>query len=79
MPGRKFSTSTSAPARSFRRTVFPASALRSSVTLFFPRLTLMKYVDSPPAKAGQARVSSPLPGSSTLITSAPMSARSIVA
>ena len=33
----------------------PASALRSSVTLFFPRLTLMKYVDSPPAKAGQAR------------------------
>jgi hypothetical protein len=49
------------------------------VTLFFPRFTLMKYVDSPPAKAGQARVSSPLPGSSTLITSAPMSASSIVA
>src|SRR5882724_2435725 len=33
----------------------------------------MKYVDSPPAKGGQPRVSSPLPGSSTLMTSAPMS------
>ena len=47
--------------------------------LFLPRFTLMKYVDSPPAKAGQARVSSPFPGSSILITSAPMSARSMLA
>src|SRR2546422_4049063 len=33
----------------------------------------MKYVDSPPAKGGQLRVSSPFPGSSILMTSAPMS------
>src|SRR4029453_17193083 len=34
----------------------------------------MKYVDSPSMKGGQLRVSSPLPGSSILMTSAPMSA-----
>src|SRR5437773_2372370 len=33
----------------------------------------MKYVDSPSTNGGQLRVSSPLPGSSTLMTSAPMS------
>src|SRR5262245_2006445 len=41
--------------------------------LFLLRFTDMKYVDSPSTKGGQLRVSSPLPGSSTLITSAPMS------
>src|SRR3989442_6790558 len=37
----------------------------------------MKYVDSSPANGGQPRVSSPLPGSSILMTSAPMSPSSI--
>src|SRR5439155_14913155 len=37
----------------------------------------MKYVASPSTNGGQLRVSSPLPGSSILITSAPMSARII--
>src|SRR5688500_18806723 len=45
--------------------------------LFLFRFTDMKYVDSPPANGGQPRVSSPLPGSSTLMTSAPMSPSSI--
>ena len=48
-------------------------AFRFSVMLFLLRFTDMKYVASPPTKGGQARVSSPLPGSSTLMTSAPMS------
>src|SRR5258708_38996865 len=55
----------------------PSGALRFSVTLFLLRLTDMKYVASAPTKGGQLRVSSPFPGSSTLMTSAPMSARFI--
>ena len=44
------------------------------------RLTAWKYVDSPAAQGGpQLRVSSPPPGRSTLTTSAPRSASSIVA
>ena len=46
-----------------------------SVRLFLFRFTARKYVASPPTKGGQPRVSSPLPGSSILITSAPMSPR----
>src|SRR3990172_1749527 len=74
VPGRKFSISTSARRISRRRMSCPSGAFRLSVRLFLPRLTAMKYVASPPAKGGQPRVSSPLPGSSTLMTSAPMSA-----
>src|SRR5690349_11137230 len=55
----------------------PSDALRLRVMLRLLRLTDMKYVDSPPANGGQPRVSSPLPGSSTLITSAPMSPSSM--
>ena len=54
-----------------------AGDLRFSVRLFLLRLTDMKYVASPPTNGGQLRVSSPLPGSSILMTSAPMSARII--
>src|SRR5437667_464671 len=52
-------------------------ARSARVTLFLLRLTDMKYVDSSPANGGQPRVSSPLPGSSILMTSAPMSPSSI--
>src|SRR5262247_1324835 len=56
-----------------RRMACPSGAFMFRVRLFLLRLTDMKYVASPPAKGGQPRVSSPLPGSSILITSAPMS------
>src|SRR5207247_8868818 len=64
---------TSLCATSVRRIAWRSGALRFRVTLFLLRLTDMKYVDSPPAKGGQLRVSSPFPGSSILMTSAPMS------
>src|SRR3989454_4431999 len=73
VPGRKFSRRTSLCPTSVRRIAWPSGALRFRVTLFLLRLTDMKYVDSPPAKGGQLRVSSPFPGSSILMTSAPMS------
>src|SRR3989454_3097893 len=73
VPGRKFSRRTSLCPTSVRRIAWPSGALRFRVTLFLLRLTDMKYVDSPPAKGGQVRVSSPFPGSSILMTSAPMS------
>src|SRR4029077_5846179 len=55
------------------RMACPSGAFMLSVRLFLLRLTDMKYVASPPAKGGQPRVSSPLPGSSILMPSAPMS------
>src|SRR5262249_10414913 len=44
-----------------------------AVLFFWTRLPVRTQVASPPTKGGQVRVSSPLPGSSILITSAPMS------
>src|SRR5690349_13877820 len=78
VPGRKFSTTTSAAASRRRRISCPSGALRSRVRLFLLRLTDRKYVASPCTNGGQPRVSSPLPGSSTLMTSAPMSPSDIV-
>src|SRR5207237_723511 len=53
---------------------------RSIVTLFLLRVTARKYALSPLMKGGPIlRIGSPSSGSSTLITSAPMSASSIVA
>src|SRR5213594_1724450 len=78
VPGRKFSTTTSLLRARVRRISRPSRALRLSVTLFLPRLTDMKYVASPATNGGHFRVSSPLPGSSTLTTSAPMSASIMV-
>src|SRR5262247_2327498 len=75
VPGRKFSSTTSARAMRRRRMACPSGAFMLRVRLFLLRLTDMKYVASPPTNGGQPRVSSPLPGSSTLITSAPMSPR----
>src|SRR6185312_3764182 len=78
VPGRKFSTTTSAEASRRRRISCPSGAFRSRVRLFLLRLTDRKYVASPCTNGGQPRVSSPLPGSSTLMTSAPMSPRDMV-
>src|SRR6266850_4713311 len=77
VPGLKFSRTTSALATSLRRMACPSGAFMLRVRLFLLRLTERKYVASPPENGGQPRVSSPLPGSSTLITSAPMSPRII--
>src|SRR5712692_2782879 len=73
VPGLKFSSTTSDLATSFLSMAWPSGAFMLRVRLFLLRLTERKYVASPPAKGGQPRVSSPLPGSSTLMTSAPMS------
>src|SRR5262245_26063558 len=77
VPVRKFSTTTSLFAASRRRMSSPSGGLRFSVIDCLLRLTDMKYVASPPTKGGQRRVSSPFPGSSTLMISAPMSPRII--
>src|SRR5260370_31229224 len=77
VPGLKFSRTTSALATSLRRMACPSGAFILRVRLFLLRLTERKYVASPPEKGGQPRVSSPLPGSSTLMISAPMSPRII--
>ena len=73
VPGRKFSTSTSASAAS-ARTISCAAGLRTSS----PRLRLLRLNTAanrlPPRYFGGApRVGSPSPGFSTLTTSAPMS------
>src|SRR5262245_1866134 len=62
---------------SFFKIACPSGAFMLRVRLFLLRLTERKYVASPPANGGHPRVSSPLPGSSTLMTSAPMSPRII--
>src|SRR5216684_742265 len=83
-PGRKFSTSTSAQRTSASTNARSPGSFRSMATLRLPRLTDRKYVLSAPSPAGtnggpQCLVSSPAPGRSTLITSAPRSPRSIAA
>src|SRR2546428_5084440 len=77
VPVRKFSSTTSLFFTSRLSSSRPSGALRLSVTLCLLRLTARKYVASPPTNGGHERVSSPLPGSSILITSAPMSPRII--
>src|SRR6476469_784514 len=77
-PVRKFSTSTSARSTRPTRTALSASSLRSSAIDSLLRLVQRKYVDwrasgSPTNGGPQPRVSSPLPGASTLITRAPRS------
>src|SRR5262252_4806613 len=74
VPMRKLSISTSAfsirPARIF----CPAAPAMLRVSERLLRLTPRKYADSPAMNGGpQPRVSSPWPGGSILITSAPMS------
>src|ERR1700761_5860494 len=80
-PGRKFSTTTSAYAASARSRSRSASAGRSTTKLPLLRLAAWKYVAGPRWSYGgpHARVSSPVPGRSTLITVAPRSASIMVA
>src|ERR687894_1989724 len=75
-----FSITTSASAASSLTLSKPSASLRSTPMERLLRLTDRKYADSPPAKGGpQWRVSSPRSGCSTLTTSAPRSASTIVA
>src|SRR3954453_1780096 len=67
-PGRKFSVSTSAAATRRCRVATPPGCLRSSATLRLLRLTARNACSPIPG-----RVWSPVPGGSTLTTSAPMS------
>ena len=75
-PGRKFSTSTSAPSSSRSIASSPSSVLRSRTTARLLRPTTFHMNDSPSCGSRQPmpRVPSPL-GDSTLMTSAPKSAR----
>src|SRR5215213_6738312 len=78
--GRKFSMTTSdRRIMSFSFSRSPGT-LKSSTTDFLLRFTERKYVDSPFTNGGsQPRLSSPFPGRSAFITSAPASASIMVA
>ena len=79
-PGLKFSIITSARPASSRARARSDSSRRSRTTERLPRLTPRKYVEIPSRSGGlHDLVSSPVGGPSTLTTSAPMSASSIVA
>src|SRR3954451_23350963 len=79
MPSR-LCTTTSARRASSTATARSAPSARSRVTPSLLRLTHSKYADELAVHGGpQARVSSPTPGRSTLITVAPRSASVIVA
>src|SRR5438552_8863814 len=70
---------TSARSINFQRTRLPSSVFRLSPTLRLFLLMERKYVLIPPINGGpHCRLSSPNSGGSILLTSAPMSARSIV-
>ena len=77
-PGRKFWTNTSAPDDNRRTTAAPASVDRSTAIDRLPRFRLAKYALMPPRPVPTVRMRSPATGS-TLITSAPWSARTMVA
>src|SRR4051812_12904080 len=70
-PGRKPSTSTSAPLVSLSNASRPGGFLMFMATLFFPALTLAK--NSPDRELGKCRAGSPRPGCSIFVTVAPNS------
>src|SRR3954465_4679373 len=75
-PGPKFSTSTSARSAKRRRTLAPPGFFRSTTMPRLLRFIIRKEAASLPIRGGiMRRVSSPPGFFSTLITSAPMSAR----
>src|SRR6266542_5917585 len=80
VPGRRFSTTTSAPRTRARKTALPAADLRSRASERLLRLRRTKLEDSPLSRKGAVcRTSSPPEaGFSTLTTSAPRSASCIV-
>src|SRR5882757_7589727 len=71
-PGRKFSSTTSAPSTRSQNTARSASFLRSSRTPRLLRFHSMKGAASPSTKGGAPRIESPC-GLSILMTSAPRS------
>src|SRR5215472_4369427 len=74
VPGRRFSTTTSAVRASRRNTSLPAAALRSRTTDRLLRLSRTNGELSPPTNGPAKRTWSPPSGCSILITSAPRSA-----
>src|SRR6267143_2128128 len=74
VPGRRFSTRTSARAASVRKASLPRGALRSRATERLFRFSRRKLDDSPSRNGPLARVWSPPSGFSILMTSAPRSA-----
>src|SRR5919112_3461974 len=77
VPGLKFSTTTSALAMRRRATSCPCSSLKFRVTDFLLRAMIGHQRVRPSLRClPQRRMGSPLPGGSTLMTSAPKSARS---
>ena len=70
-PGRKFCTNTSARSTMRSSTSRPRGCFRSSATERLPRLPFAKKAESPSRRNGAIRNRSPIPGGSTLITSAP--------
>src|ERR1700704_3458102 len=74
-PGPKFSSSTSAFWSSARKTSWPRACFRLSVRLrLLPLNDRKNRASSPGRSRWEYRATSPLPGSSTLITSAPSQA-----
>src|SRR5262245_24824367 len=71
-PGRKFSSTTSAPSTRSQNIARSASSLRSSRMPRLLRFHNMKGADSPSMKGGAPRIESPC-GLSILMTSAPRS------
>src|SRR5919107_3050343 len=77
VPGLKFSTTTSALAMRRRATSCPCSSRKFRVTDFLLRAMIGHQRVRPSLRClPQRRMGSPLPGGSTLMTSAPKSARS---
>ena len=54
MPGRKFSTTTSADRINSVRNAWPSTDFKSMATLFLLRLTLRKYVLQPPTNGARS-------------------------
>src|SRR5215218_11509795 len=77
VPGLKFSTTTSASEMSRRARFWPSSSRRLRVTDFLLRAMMGHQRVCPSLRwRPQTRMGSPLPGGSSLMTSAPRSARS---
>ena len=77
-PGRKFWTTTSAPAIRSSATARPASCWRSTAIDRLPRFWFSTNELMPLRLLGAHRARSPIVGDSTLTTSAPCSASTIV-
>src|SRR5918912_3494694 len=77
VPGLKFSTTTSAPEMRRRARSCPSSSRKFRVTDFLLRAMMGHQRVRPSLRClPHSRMGSPLPGGSTLMTSAPKSARS---